>query len=134
MVGFLFKAVFWILLSGFFSDFFESSRLADGQFAQNLAVQGDSRVLKSFHELGIGGAVFPGGSIDTGNPKALEVALFIAPVTVLILSGSDYGLPAHLQVLLPGFGHTLSSLLDFFDPFSPGGGAGGSHLKFLIVS
>ena len=49
--------------------------IVDGDIGQHFAVDGDAAALQAVHQHGISGAVETGGSVDAGNPQAVEIAL-----------------------------------------------------------
>ena len=68
----------------FFYDGFESLRIVHGEVGEHLAVDLDTCLVESTHELGIAHALETGSSIDTLNPQGAEVAFLVATVTICI--------------------------------------------------
>src|SRR5947208_16693710 len=62
---------------------------------QDLAIELHARELQAVHELRVGHAVLPGGSVDPRDPQPAEVALAVAPIAVAVLVGLEQRLFGH---------------------------------------
>jgi len=66
----------------FLNDSLESFGAVHGEVGEHLAVDFDTGLMKSAHQLRVGQAFQASGSVDTLNPQCAEVALLSATVAI----------------------------------------------------
>ena len=71
----------------------ERRLVLDGQFGQDLAIDGDARLVEPVDETTVREAVLAGRSVDSGDPERPELALALPAVPVCVLAGLDDRLP-----------------------------------------
>ena len=77
------------LSQGFFhrsDDASKSGFVVVGDFSQDFAVEVDLRLVEASYELAVSHAMAASRGVDTGNLQAAEYALFVAAVTVGVLT------------------------------------------------